>query len=406
MNTSGWKYGIILVVSIEGLNMVENKGTRTHLDRLYLSGFKSISVDRPMNLELGRINILLGANGSGKSNLLSVVPFLNAMNNGALQQYVAMQGAQALLHCGPQKTSSIIIRLDFSDPSGNCSSYNLSLKYGLPSRLYIADEHVAWIAANGKGKREYAIYSDSNESGLRQYIGDYGAEMAFRGMTSIYVYQFNNTAIGAPIRIMSGIYDCAVLRSDGGNLAAYLRQLKVVDEYRPYYERIVAFVRSVVPQFGDFRLDEVNNGSVWLTWQDRSNPSYVYGPQQLSDGSIRFIALAAALLSPPKLMPGLVFLDEPELGLHPHAIDKLAGMVKIASVNSQVVVATQAPRLVDGFEVDQVRLLDVDRLTGGTIVSSPDSDALGAWIGRYSTSEMWDRNILNAYPSTAIGGSL
>lgn len=384
--------------------MIENNGTRTHLDRLYLSGFKSISVDRPMSLELGRINILLGANGSGKSNLLSVVPFLNAMNNGALQQYVAMQGAQALLHCGPQKTSSISIRLDFSDAIGNFSSYNLSLKYGLPNRLYIADEHVAWREANGKGKRDYAIYSDSNESGLRQYLRDYGAAMAFRGMASIYVYQFNNTAIGAPIRLMSGIYDCAVLRNDGGNLAAYLRQLKVVNEYRPYYERIVAFVRSVIPQFGDFRLDETNNGSVWLTWQDRTSPTYLYGPQQLSDGSIRFIALAAALLSPPKLMPGLVFLDEPELGLHPHAIDKLAGMIKIASVNSQVVVATQAPRLVDGFEVDQIRLLDVDRMTGETIVTKPNPDTLDAWIGKYSTSEMWDRNILSACPSAEIGG--
>lgn len=359
-----------------------------------------------MSLELGGINVLLGANGAGKSNLLSVVSLLNALNNGALQQYVAWQGASALLHCGPQKTSKIAIRLDFSDSSGNLSSYNLSLQFGLPNRLYIADEHIACRAAEGKGKRDYAIYSDSNESGLRQYLGEYSATMAFKGMSSVYVYQFNNTAIGAPIRLMSGVYDCAVLRGDGGNLAAFLRQLKIVDEYRPYYDRILAFVRSVVPQFGDFRLDEINNGSVWLTWQDRFNPSYLYGPQQLSDGSIRFIALAAALLSPPKLMPGLVLLDEPELGLHPHAIDKLVGMIKIASVNSQVVVATQAPRLADGFEVDQVRLLDVDRTTGETIVVRPDPDALDAWIGKYSTSEMWDRNILNVYPSTAIGGRL
>ena len=280
------------------------------------------------------------------------------------------------------------------------------LKYGLPNRLYIADEHIAWISSDGKTHREYSVYSDSNESGLRRYLQEAGAAIAFKGMSSVYVFQFNNTAVGAPIRLMSGVYDCAALRFDGGNLAAYLRQLKTVEEYRPYYDRIVAVVRSVVPQFGDFILDEINTGSVWLTWQDRSNPSYVYGPQQLSDGSIRFIALAAALLSPPRLMPGLVLLDEPELGLHPHAIDKLVGMIKIASANSQVIVATQAPRLVDGFDAEQVRLLDVDRITGETIVSSPRADSLAAWIGKYSTSELWERNILNIRPSISFGGQL
>lgn len=384
--------------------MEKNENTRVELTHLSVSGFKSISATKPMNLNLGRINVLLGANGSGKSNLLSVFALLNAMNNGSFQQYVAMQGAPALLHCGPQKTSGIVIQLEYADAIGNLSRYTLTLKYGLPNRLYIADENITWIVAEGKEPHEYTIYSDSNESGLRQCLKKRGAATAFKGMSSVYVFQFNNTAIGSPIRLMSGVYDCAALRPDGGNLAAYLRQLKMVAEYQPYYNRIVAFVRSVIPQFGDFSLDETNNGSVWLTWQDRVNPSYLYGPQQLSDGSIRFIALAAALLSPPKLMPGLILLDEPELGLHPHAIDKLVGMIKIASVNSQVVVATQAPRLVDGFDVEQVRLMDVDGMTGETIVINPDTDVLASWIGKYSTSELWERNVLNARPLAQIGG--
>ena len=384
---------------------MENNGhTRIKLSRLSISGFKSMSQTKPLSLELGDVNVLLGANGAGKSNFLSVFTLLNAMNNGSLQRYVAMHGAPALLHCGPQKTSGIVLQLEFADALGSMSRYTLKLKYGLPNRLYIADENIAWIAADGKSRHEYTVYSDSNESGLRQCLEEIGAAMAFKGMSSVYVFQFNNTAVGAPIRLMSGVYDCAALRFDGGNLAAYLRQLKTVEEYRPYYDRIVAFVRSVVPQFGDFRLDEVNNGSVWLTWQDRYNPSYLYGPQQLSDGSIRFIALAAALLSPPKLMPGLILLDEPELGLHPHAIDKLVGMIKMASVNSQVVVATQAPRLVDGFDVEHVRLVDVDRMSGETIVTKPDANALVAWIGKYSTSELWERNVLNTCPSIQIGG--
>ena len=384
--------------------MEEGKIPRIRLVRLSISGFKSISSARPMRLELGKINVLLGANGSGKSNLLSIIALLNAINNGLLQQYVARQGASALLHGGPQKTSKIALQLEFADEIGSLSRYTLTLKYGLPNRLYIAEERIALTSADGKGRREYDIYSDSNESGLRQYLEENGAAMAFKGMSSAYIFQFNNTSIGAPIRLMSGVYDCAALRFDGGNLAAYLRQLKMVEEYRPYYDRIVSFVRSVVPQFGDFRLDEINNGSVWLTWHDRFNSSYLFGPHQLSDGSIRFVALAAALLSPPKLMPGLILLDEPELGLHPHAIDKLVGMIKIASVNSQVVVATQAPRLVDGFDVEQVRLMDVDRMTGETIVSAPNAEALASWIGKYSTSELWEKNVLNAPPSISNGG--
>ena len=372
------------------------------LTRLYLSGFKSISAAKPMELRLGKINVLLGANGSGKSNLLSLFAMLNHANNGMLQSYVAMQGAATLLHHGPQITSEILVRLSFAENDKECE-YVLRLKYGLPERLYIADEYVD-VAEEASGASRWQLYSDAAETGLRNNLANAYASMAFSGMTGVYAFQFNNTAVGSPIRLSSGVYDCAALRNDGGNLAAYLRQLKTVEEYKPYYRRIVAFVRSVVPQFWDFRLDEVNNGMVWLTWHDRVSPNYVCGPQQFSDGSIRFIALAAALLSPPKLMPRTILLDEPELGLHPHAIDKLVGMIKIAGSSSQVIVATQAPRLVDGFEPEQVRLMETDRAGGESVVVHPDTNMLSAWIGHYSTSELWEKNVLASPSGLASGG--
>lgn len=372
------------------------------LTRLYLAGFKSISAAKPMDLRLGKINVLLGANGSGKSNLLSLFVMLNHANNGMLQSYVAMQGAPMLLHHGPQATSEILARLSFADEGQECG-YALTLKYGLPDRLYIADEYVDWTDERSQACK-WQIYSDAAETGLRNNLDNAYASMAFKGMTGVYAFQFNNTAVGSPIRLSSGVYDCAALRNDGGNLAAYLRQLKTVEEYQPYYRRIVALVRSVVPQFWDFRLDEVNNGTVWLTWQDRIRLNYVCGPQQFSDGSIRFIALAAALLSPPKLMPQTILLDEPELGLHPHAIDKLVGMIKIAGSTSQVIVATQAPRLVDGFEPEQIRLMETDRAGGGSVVVHPDTGMLSAWIGKYSTSELWEKNVLSSRSGLVSGG--
>jgi len=368
------------------------------LTKLKISGYRSFSNANPIDLSFGRINLLLGANGSGKSNLVSLVGLLNALTSRTLQQYIAYHGVASLLHGGPQQTSGIAMRMEFTQ-GALVSRYGLRLNFGLPGRLFIADENIEWTPDAGEHVEQYAVYSDANESGLPNNLTNDGARFAFECMTHSFVYQFNNTALGSPIRGSSGEYDCRALRCDGGNLAACLYQLKSKEVFRPYYERIVAIVRSIMPQFNDFTLNRTADGGIWLTWRDNSHPGYDFGPHQFSDGTLRFIALAVALLSPPQLMPRILVLDEPELGLHPHAIGKLAGMIKMASASCQVIVATQSAKLVDAFSLPDVRVVDWNRLLGCTEIRSLDPESFRAWTENYnSISDLWEKNLIGGQP--------
>ncbi len=110
------------------------------------------------------------------------------------------------------------------------------------------------------------------------------------------------------------------------------------------------------------------------------------------------MALATLLLQPPELLPRVVVLGEPELGLHPGAILELAGMIKRASKSTQIVLATQSTRLVDGFSPEQIRIVGRATDMGASLVRQLDTEQLGEWLGRYSLSELWEKNVLGGQP--------
>ena len=364
---------------------------------LFVSGFKSFSPERPLELALGRINLLIGANGAGKSNSVAMFDFLRSAYFRSLQNYVSTVGVASLLHGGPQRTKDLQVSLKIESPEdGQLATYRLGLRYGLPAHLYVAEESYQFL---DNAPRSIVLPYDNGDSHLQDVRGEKGASSIAELLSGIRLYQFNNTAQGAPIRLPSGLYDCASLRSDGSNLAAYLNQLKLHDEYAPYYRRITAIIRSVMPQFKDFVFETTKSGSVWLNWCDQTHVGYVMGPHQISDGALRFMALATALLSPPDLMPRVIVLDEPELGLHPLALAKLSGMIKMAASTSQVIVATQSSVLLDSFDLSQVKVVDWDRQLGCTCVRSLDPNDYKAWLDDYNlNSDLWEKNILGGQP--------
>ncbi|MEI6809366.1 MAG: AAA family ATPase, partial [bacterium] len=183
-------------------------------------------------------------------------------------------------------------------------------------------------------------------------------------------------------------------------LAPCLYAMRQNAQERRYYDRIVSTVQQVYPQFKDFdiepsRLDEKN---VLLNWRESGNSEYLFGPHQLSDGTLRFMALATLFLQPPQRLPSVIVIDEPELGLHPHAITVLAGLIHGVSDKCQVVLSTQSTRLVDEFEVGQVVVVERDRKENCSSCRRPDPSALEDWIKQYSTSELWEKNVLGGRP--------
>jgi predicted ATPase len=209
------------------------------------------------------------------------------------------------------------------------------------------------------------------------------------------VYQFHDSSNEGPLRQASPVNSANYLQAEGNNLASFLYLLK--QNYPIEYKRIVSHVKMVVPQFRDFYLEPQNN-YISLNWVDTSLNDYVFNSHQLSDGSIRFIALATLLLQPNKIMPNVIIIDEPELGLHPYAIDLLAEMIKDASLHTQIIIATQSSALIDNFDVDNITVIERDEDKGCTIANKLNSKELQEWLEEYSNSELWSKNVIGGRP--------
>ena len=377
---------------------------RTTLDQITLKGFKTFqALDefRP-----GRLSVLIGANGSGKSNFAS---FFTMMRRALADEdgfpiFVAQQGgASKLLHDGPSKTSEAEAVLNLSTPVGK-SRYSFRLRYAAGDTLIFANEYhantgscsdpaVRWLAedsiADDDGQRESGYPIPAlliNGTGLAV-----GATRDF--LKGVSVYHFNNTSAVARMKTKWQIGDNRELKEDGGNIAPVLLRLKQEDGGY-YYRRIVETIRLILPTFSDFDL-QPEYGHVLLKWRER-NSDLLFDVSQASDGMLRTICLTTLLLLPEERLPDLLILDEPELGLHPHAIEIIGGLIGAASINTQVIAATQSTALVDCFNPEEIVV--VERNERASTFQRLDLDALDEWFENYSLSELWQKNVIRGNP--------
>jgi predicted ATPase len=153
----------------------------------------------------------------------------------------------------------------------------------------------------------------------------------------------------------------------------------------------------MVPDFADFILEpsQLNEREILLKWTHKGR-DYEFGSHQLSDGSLRFVALATLLLQPEEKLPLLIALDEPELGLHPAALEVLAGMARAASLHGQVVFATQSSVFLDDFEPEDVVV--VNSRSGASEFKRLSSEELAAWREEYTLGEIWEKNVVGGGP--------
>lgn len=370
------------------------------LKSIELKGFKSVDAEG-QTIELRPITVMLGANGAGKSNLVSFFKMLNYMTTGGLQQYVADQGfADSLLYFGAKTTTQVSARLRFEDQRAK-DEYAFVLSRDATGRLFVQDETVIYHAGEMLAPQTVKLGGGVRESQLKAFAdsGDRTCQVVYYLLSHCRVFQFHDTSDTAKIRSPGYKDDARFLRSDAGNLAAFLRGLRKREGGERYYDRIVRHVRQMVPQFADFDLEpsSENDKYVRLNWREKGS-DYLFGPHQLSDGSLRFMALTTLFMQPPDLRPRVIIVDEPELGLHPAAISALAGMVQAAPPATQVILATQSSRLVDEFTADQVMLVERDEKHPRTVFRRLNERDLGEWLQRYCLSELWEKNVLGGRP--------
>jgi predicted ATPase len=360
------------------------------LQRLSLSGFKTVR--RLDTLELGMMNLLIGPNGAGKSNLISFFRMLSRMMMppGGLQLFVAKAGgASTLLHNAAPVTQEINAQLTFMR-GGQSWGYGFLLSYAAQDTLIFADERIAQCEENrslGAGHRESNLPQVADDHELREAGDD-----AWAFLVDCIVYQFHNTSETARIRQRWSVADNEFLKEDGANLAPYL--LRIRKQHPAHYQRITGTLRQVAPYFADFVLEPEGN-SILLRWREIGS-DVVFGPHQASDGTLRAMALITLLMQPTAVMPSVIILDEPELGLHPRAIAVLAGLLQSAALHRQVIVATQSPVLLDHFEPEQV--IVAEREGAESVFRRLDRYKLESWLEEYTLSDLWDKNVLGGRP--------
>lgn len=364
------------------------------LSQLALKGYKTIEDG---SLSFGSLSVVIGANGAGKSNLISFFRLLGWMTNstGGLQEFIAKSGgANSILSGGAARTNEIEASLEISTDAG-LNEYSLRLVYGSPDTLFVAGEKFRYSAPKFATKASWTeLPGGQPESGLHVRAADDGtAKTILRLLRSLKVYQFHNTSDSAAIKTRWNSESSRYLREDGANLAPFLLRLR--DERPEYYRRITTTIRQAMPFFIDFALEEQYH-KVILQWREHGS-DLVFGPHQASDGGLRFFALMALLLQPEDEMPDVILLDEPELGLHPFALKILAGAIRAASQTKQLIICTQSVDLLNEFEPDDVVV--AERHEGPTTFRRLSERALGSWLEEYSLGELWEKNVIGGRPS-------
>ena len=361
------------------------------LDHITVKGFKSIeSVEE---LKLGPMTVLIGPNGSGKSNFIGVFSFLNALREGRLRQYVIKEGgADKILHFGSRNTDRLHIRLSFQ---GGVNQYEITLQSDGADGLVPLHESGRLLGQAGRESPYWlGVTVADKEARISEARGQVAAYVR-QHLDSWRLYHFHDTGVNSPMKKTADVNDNRYLRTDGSNLAAFLYLLS--QKHRDSYNMITATVRQVAPFFQDFLLEpqRLNPDKIRLEWRHTGTDAY-FDASSLSDGTLRFMALATLFLQPLEYRPSVILVDEPELGLHPYAITLIASLIKQASTESQVIVSTQSSLLLDHCEPEEV--LVAERVDGATQFNRPDSSRLESWLESYSLGQLWEKNELGGRP--------
>lgn len=358
------------------------------IDAISIKNYKSIKeLD---NFKLSNLNILIGANGAGKSNFISFFKMLNRMIESKLQEYIKDQGgADNILYFGSKVSSEISARIDFTN-----NTYRFILKPNENDTLYFSEEATPYVGENIIGRATYETQLfNSRGSKVRgsHYRGV--SDHVIDALESWRVYHFHDTSSTAGVKKYCELGSYRKLAPDASNLAAFLYLLK--QKYENSFFMIEETIKLIAPYFDRFILepDALNEERIRLEWREIGSDK-TFNANHLSDGTLRMICLTTLLLQPNA--PDTVIIDEPELGLHPYAISVLASLMKSFAVDKQLIVSTQSVTLINHFEAQDI--IVTDKEDGASVLRHLEAHELDDWKEDYSLGEIWEKNIIGGRP--------
>jgi predicted ATPase len=362
--------------------------TLGRLQHIKLSGYRSI---KSLDLELMPLNILIGANGSGKSNFISFFKFMNKLLEKELQLHVRSQlnGADHTLFFGRKTTEKLTIDLRFS-PNG----YQAELVPTTDDTLVFASEYGVFFgneAGYFGGVKYYPLAQPGAfESSLPKPGNSQASAFVAKYLSDWKVYHFHDTSDTAKVKMAYSIHANVRLMAQGENLAAFLYSIRDTAAYT----HILRTIRRVAPFFQDFIFQPEANDLIRLRWKHKGSDDY-FDATLLSDGTLRFICLATLLLQPN--LPTMILLDEPELGLHPFAMQLLGALMRSASEKTQIIASTQSVTLANQFGWQDMVL--VDQVDNASVFSRLKENDVAEWLAQYKrVGDVWEINALGGTP--------
>lgn len=267
-------------------------------------------------------------------------------------------------------------------------------------KLLPSDEGILFIGReesilNNQIKYNKVFYSENIKESLIKGSTTMRDRYLSEHLESYKIYHFHDTSNSAPLRSKANINDNRALKEDGGNLPAYLYYLQ--EKHPMNFKRIEKIIQSAVPFFERFDLEPLflDEDKIELVWKEKDYTETYFNASHLSDGSLRFIALVTLLMQPK--LPKVIIIDEPELGLHPIAINKLSGLIKSAAAKDcQIIVSTQSVTLLNNFEAEDI--ITVDKENNQSVFRRLDKGLLSNWINDYSIGELWTKSVIKGQP--------
>ena len=370
------------------------------IESIHIRGFRSLADVALKNL--GDVTVLIGPNGSGKSNFIRLFELMSWMlSSRQLGIFVSKKGgANNQLFRGRRVTSQIHVDIAIRTEKG-LNDYEYSLVWGNPDRLLFTEERFRYSQEGLPTRGTWQELGSGHTESLLVQAAQGGVEEVNQTTASVILhllwncafYHFHDTSDESDFKEWWNAEDSAYLRSNGGNLAAILLRLEREDIRR--FDLITRQIQRILPTFERFEIPEVG-GRAYLTWKQRDSDMPI-GAHLTSDGSLRFFALVTLLNLPLEMLPSVMLFDEPELGLHPSAVELIGHMIARVGMDRQVIVATQSPLLVDVFDLDQVIALDLE--DGRTTCRQLNSADYRHWLDDgFAPSDLWWKNVLGGNP--------
>ncbi len=382
----------------------------TEFSRLQVHGYRRL---QDLDLPLGPLNVLIGANGVGKTSVLEVMSLLAASADGRLNDAVSAGGGISSLATN-DRMEPMCLKLEMPMSGKSPIQYDLCLRSGglgfdISSETLAQQRETAlkrpfkYIDSHGSEIRYFDVETNELirptweqkpfETSLSQVPKMFQDPEHFRRvLASSVLYHALDVAPRAPVRLPQPMRPASMPGKDGEDLVSCLYYLR--EAQRDRFEAVEDALRVAFPTFERLDFPPVAAGTLAMAWKDRhyTQPMYAH---QLSEGTLRFLWLATLLQSPG--LPTVTLIDEPEVSLHPEMLRLLTELMREAATRTQLIVATHSDRFVRFLKPAELIVCDLNE-AGRTVVTRADELDLDEWMEDYSLDQLWSMGRLGGRP--------